>query len=466
MFSKKVFKFTVALVLMVIFLSNVISNATTTLTSIEPIISYDETSSSEGKTSNTIDTSGALSSSVKNKELPSGIQIIDGADSEYADIIKASQEASGATEEQTVVDATAENQEEADYEMQSVEDDIYAIGEDSVVIDKYVNGNVYVIAKNVTINSTVNGNVYAIAENIVNNGRIYGSIYEIASNVSFENNATISKTAYILSENCTMPKDVTFSQDVKILTSNLNYDASVYRNMYVLAEKIILGADSYIKEGGSIVYSEDIQDSSGDYADIIKKAENVTRDSVDVTIDFTKSIAFRTLKYLSAFILIVFIYTIVHKYNLSYEAEGKRREAKAGMTGLLHIILAPILAVLLIISVIGMPIGIITLLSWIVISTILARPVVSMYFAKLIYKNRGWNYEGYIKVSLMSLLIYLIIDLISLIPVVGGIVKMICIVYGYGIVVSAIRSKRVKCCCGTCEKEEKTEETTEEKTEG
>jgi len=457
MFSKKSL-FVIGVALTVVLLFGVISNATTTLTSIEPILSYDETTSTESETTSEAAPSNALSASTTNKEIPNGIQITEGADSQITDILTASQEVSGANNENTTVETVPRGEETDEFDVGNIEDDIYSIGQDEVIVDKYVNGNVYIIAKNVTINSTVNGNVYVIAENINNNGSIIGSTYEIASNITFGDNITINKTAYLLSEHCTMPKDATFSQDIKILSSDVNFNSSVFRNMYVYAENIIMGADSYIKEGGNIIYSDTIQDSSGDYTDIIKKAENVTEETVNATIDFTTSIVFRILRYVSTLVLIIFIIAVIRRYNLSYDTEGKRQEVKAGISGLLHLVLMPILAILLMISFIGMPVGIVALLSWLVISIILSKPVVSIYIAKLICKNRGWNYDGYVKMSLISIVVYLIIDLLTLIPVVGGIIQVICTVYGYGIVVSAIRSKRVKCCCKKCENDEKVEE--------
>jgi len=105
-----------------------------------------------------------------------------------------------------------------------------------------------------------------------------------------------------------------------------------------------------------------------------------------------------------------------------------------------------------------MPIGIIVFLSWLVTSIILAKPAVAMYFAKLICKNRDWNCDGYIKISFIAIAIYLVLDLISLIPVVGEIIRVICTIYGYGIVVSAIHSRGAKCCCKKSNNEEKAEE--------
>lgn len=457
MFSKKM-SFIIGLALTIVIFWGVISNATTTLTSIEPILSYDETAENDVETSNSIDPSGALSASTSNREIPNGIQITEGADSELADILTASQEKSGATAENEVVDGTSSDEIDEEYETNNIEDDVYSIGEEEVVIDKYVSGNIYVIAKKVTINSTVNGNAFIIAENIDNNGQVIGSIYELANNINFGNNAMVSKTAYLISERCTMSENVTFSQDVKVIASDLNFNASIYRNMFALAEKITLGSDSYIKEGGSITYTDEIKDSSGDYTDIIQKAEDFTKETVNAKLDFTSSIVFKVLKYVSTLVLIIFMVSVTRKYSLSYEAEGKRREFKAGMVGLLHLVLMPILSVILIISFIGMPIGIIVFLSWLVTSIILAKPAVAMYFAKLICKNRDWNCDGYIKISFIAIAIYLVLDLISLIPVVGEIIRVICTIYGYGIVVSAIHSRGAKCCCKKSNNEEKAEE--------
>ena len=457
--SKKFLKFFSLALLLVVVFSSISSYATTTLTSIEPIISYEGEQVNEGDlTQESINQSGALSASVDNQNIPDGLTLEDGSETDLSEIFARQENAENSVNEnQTVTPAMAETGEIDPEETDSINSDIYKIGDDKVTIDKYVNGNVYVIANEVIINANVDGNVYAIAKKIENNSSILGSVYEIANSISFNNNIHIKGTSYLLADKCEISKSVTFAQDLMVGSTELNFDANVFRNIYAITENIVIGADSYIKEGGNICYSDSIRDLSGDYTEIIQKADVVSKESFNDVLKLTNSFAFKALKYITALVLLIFMYVIACKYNLVYEASNKEYTEKARIReGLFHFVIVPIIGVLFLISIIGAPVGFLMLVSWFMITSILAVPAACIHLSKLICKDGESDCKNSIIKVLLSLVLFIAIDLIKMIPVAGEIIHLVCVIYGYGVIISAIHSKREKCCkkSSKCEKEE------------
>ena len=85
------------------------------------------------------------------------------------------------------------------------ETDIFLI-EQNISVEQSVNGNVYLIGENVNINSgTINGNVFVIAEDVTIKGSISGSVYAIAKNAKIETNTV--NTVYAIAENATLAEN-------------------------------------------------------------------------------------------------------------------------------------------------------------------------------------------------------------------------------------------------------------------
>lgn len=141
------------------------------------------------------------------------------------------------------------------------------IAGENLEITEIVDGNIFIIGKNVTINQTlVNGNVFIIAENLTMDieTEIYGSLYAIAKDMNV--NSRMYDT-YLVADKFNFGYEAIVQRDLRVMASEITLDGRVYRNAFVEADKLTLSDFLMIGDLNYIAQSE---------AKYIKKNEDGT----------------------------------------------------------------------------------------------------------------------------------------------------------------------------------------------
>ncbi len=361
------------------------------------------------------------------------------------DSIRAQGEGASSTDENHI---TTDGAEEAESYLDEgmINDDYYSIQSGKVTVDQYIKGNVYIIADEVEFNAGVSGNTFVIAEKITHNSRVIGSIYDIADDITFNTGAYVTGSVYALSNNFKAYEGAIFNSDARVISGeSFDINSTIFRNLFVLAEDVNLGEKLFIKTGGNISYSGTLNDSSQGYRELIHKVENVQEKATQVK-SFTESVRFSVLRYVSALILIIFISMVSYRFRLRYDNLGRSHVNKAGAKGVIHIILVPIISILFLVSIIGMSVGLILITLWCLITFVLARPSLCLYFARRILKTDDSCFINFVKEVLLATAIFVAVDLIGMIPVVGALARIITTIWGYGIVICSFEGLHHKKC--------------------
>lgn len=130
-------------------------------------------------------------------------------------------------------------------------EDVYIIDND-VTLDYIVDGNIFIIANNVTINSQIGGDAFIIAKtiNIEDKGYIFSNLFACADDV------TISGVVYDL---FTTAKNITINgyiyRDIRVSSNNLNINGVIGRNAFVVANNIQFAEASYEQENTNKNYA-------------------------------------------------------------------------------------------------------------------------------------------------------------------------------------------------------------------
>lgn len=257
--------------------------------------------------------------------------------------------------------------------------DIFAAGSSIVVSDTKVR-DLFAAAGQVTVNSDVDRNAFLGGDKIVINSVIYGNL-----KVSCE--------------------ELVFGEDAKVM-GNLDYPD----NIKEIPEGVVLGETK--------AYKSD--------------------DSIDVEVE-TKGILaataiMRFIRKLCSMLLVGLLFLLLFKkffINLEKEEQSAANFFKKFGIGFGVLFLLPIAAIILMITIIGLPISIISLLVYGVLIYLSAIPT-SYYLGKWIFKDKLPNEY------LLYIVSIIILYVINRLPIIGGLTSFISLCVGLGFFVTAI----------------------------
>lgn len=321
----------------------------------------------------------------------------------------------------------------ADNGIEYVEDDVYLCEQD-IVYDKLVDGNVYVIGKNITISSlSISGNLFVCGENVKINSDVSGSIYVCGNIVEINSGAN---DIYVAGNKVTFGEDSYSYRDIRVVSDTCEFNGYVYRNFYSTSNKTNINNAAMGGVAGKTYYSGEFNVQNNDNMGEIKEIKvPVKQESKSET--FSNVISILSKAFTS--IVIILIWSNITKNKENNEKENYIIDVLVGI-GLT--ILVPIVAVVLVITLVGLPIGFLIIALYI-IALIISLPIAALKISRIILKISQKSCSNVMK-FVLALLVYLVIELIRFIPVVGGVIRFVIMAYGFKIILSLIFSRKQK----------------------
>ncbi len=310
---------------------------------------------------------------------------------------------------------------------------------DEVRIDGVINGDLYVAAENIYVNGSVNGDIIGAGRTLVISGTVEGDVRAIAQTIRLK--GPIAGSATIGSDSLYFEKQATIGRDLVVGGSTANLDGLINGNIFGGVENLFLngGIAQNVKVhvrminvadgasiGGNLTYV------SSDKGYISEKAQ------IGGSLLWKPDTAEKTVKqespwsvggFLISLAGILIIYALVKKWrpqiwdNLAQPARDKVLSA-AGI-GLLLLFAVPVLAILVMITVIGIPLGMMVLITYGVL-LYLSKLVVSLYLADLL-KVRYNMQQSWVWFAVLVVLM-----LIVHAPYVGWIISVAVLSLGLG----------------------------------
>lgn len=323
-------------------------------------------------------------------------------------------------------------------EPELIESDLYLAG-NSITVSDYVDGNVYVIAENVTISGKIGGDLFVLANTVTltQDSYTYGNMYVCANEIkingivcdlyAFGNNLEISENGIVLRDARTSTKNISLSGNIGrnafIETNSISMAdvAHVYGNLnYSAKESIVVPSGSV---DGSIEYKEQtLFANNGNAKDII----------FAYAIDFV---------YALVYTLVIFglLLLVAPKFTAKLHEITKTKWLVSLGIGILITLLVPIIAILLVFTMIGTP------LSFAIFGLYLL--VLSITFALtaiVLSKLLGDKFKILSKFNNIFALIIVTLILWGLTQIpfyVGMVIKLLITVFGFGIFTLSIFKK-------------------------
>ena len=288
--------------------------------------------------------------------------------------------------------------------------DVYSAGRKVQVRDN-VKGDAIIAGEIVNINSKeVNGNIRCAAQTININSKNIKNITLAAQNINIDEN-TVANGVYLAGQN------INFIGSCKGLYATggtIIINGKIDGNVSVSCDELII-ADNGEVSGEIEVYSpkEPIVNSKVSMNDIKYTAIDNSQDenTLKAFMGFSTIISI-----LASLILGFVIYSIFKKFFINSDELLVKEPLPIVFGGIASFILVPIASLLLFITIIGLPLGMLSLLMYFIV-VYLSPVVMGIILGRLVLKGKNPYLQLFIGI--------LVVRLLSLLPMIGGFVWVV-----------------------------------------
>ena len=311
-------------------------------------------------------------------------------------------------------------------------------GGDTVFTNSQIKGVAFVAGNNVEISGETEYGFMA-GNSLKITGKVNNDLFAAGSNITINDKASIERDAYLAASTISI-SDATVGRDIKMSAATVTLsDVTIKGDVYISATTINL-EDNVVIEG-TLSYNETaiingIKDNS------IAKVDTYEVENTEAA-TLASNIKGKLFSIVSGFIILLIMYLAFPKLfkKIDEKIEDNKVSnyfSKIGI-GFIGLIMIPIISIISICTIIGMPIGFVLLASY----------VMSLYFGTLITAyivgnklyTLGLKKEyNFYTVSFFGLIV---MSVLGLIPFVSGIVGFFGLLFGLGMIICLfIRDKK------------------------
>jgi len=357
---------------------------------------------------------------------------------------------------------------------QAIDDDLY-IGGGTATINAPVHGDLIAGAGTIILNDSVDGDVIAGGGKIIVNGyvgeNLRGFAGEITLNGQVERNMVISAGTITTTKQSVIQGNTllaagtaviggTMNGNFKCRGGNIRFNGAVMKDVDTrgaflsmngtVRGQSILAADK-IEVGNDAAFYQNVsfwQNNPGlDFKGAIKLGKAVYDPSLEVEKYKWQYMGFASVLVMIWYLAAAFVFILLIQYffkkTLSRAAdEAFRNTARSIGYGLSFFISAPVAVCILMITLVGIPLGVLLLLAYATV-LILASVISSVVIANWINKrsNHNWSLG---RLSLTALGVFILLKFLAQIPVLGWLMMLIICSLTFGSIVVDVYARRRK----------------------
>jgi hypothetical protein len=329
-------------------------------------------------------------------------------------------------------------------------DDTLVVFADAVNIGGTITGDLIVFSRQISVQGTVQGNIIGFAQGIDITGNVEGDIFGFAQ--SIQANGHVGQNFYGFGQTVTLGTGVAPEHDATIFGANANVNGNVGNDLTVLAGSLDVGSkigrDLRFRGGQLSVHDPS---TIGRNLDAVTNSEKDTQIDSSVTIAGKKMVEYtkpkpsrylttrfyfwQIIKIGAAFVmglLLFWLFPGVSRVSLS----TGRALLTSGGIGFLAAVAAPVAALILAITLIGLPIAFVIIALWL-LGLYLAKIVIAKCVGEAIMRKRC---DGMSAVAVALIVGLVVIAVAANLPLIGGIVNFFLFLIGLGaLVITAYR---------------------------
>jgi len=332
--------------------------------------------------------------------------------------------------------------------------DYFAAGE-KVEIYGTVNGDVYVAGGQITIDGTINGDLLAAGGTININGKISQNVRIVGGQISI--NADIGKNVSLAGGNIQIDSSTKIPGNLVIGAGTINIMAPVGKEVNLAGGDVTIGnevkGDTQAAVGdlrltpkahlfGNLTYWSQNKASIDESAKVDGNISQTIPPQIQKPNEQSIRSVFRGFKlfaeifsFISTLVIGLLIVLLFPKFTVDTANLIDNKTFLSLGIGLAALIITPILAIILMITLIGFIPGLLIFI-WYFIAIYFSKIFVIFYIGQL--ANNQLSEES--KPILSFIIGIIIFYLITLIPVIGGIISALSVFFGLGILIISKRN--------------------------
>jgi cytoskeletal protein CcmA (bactofilin family) len=311
-----------------------------------------------------------------------------------------------------------------------------------------VNGDLFCAGQNITISGTIHGDIICAGQNLTITGTVDGNVRTAGQTVlvsaNIGRNLTVASQDFTLSSDGEIAGDITggvnnmvingsVGRDLVLGATDATINGSVGRNIKSRIDHLSLGNSAKI--GGSIEYASNNELNRASGAIVAGSVHRTTPKPHENKSGWF-GIGFRIYWFLAMLVVALALVLIFPSIFRDSAGRTMKSPARTLLLGLAATLFTPVLFVLLFATIVGIPLGLILLLGWI-IALILSGPFAAYLIGREIWRNQHNAIWTMLLGAVILLLIYNI-------PWIGFIAMLAAVFVGMGMVVRELTYRTPK----------------------
>jgi hypothetical protein len=340
-----------------------------------------------------------------------------------------------------------------------VEGDLYLAG-GNIIINGTVNGDIFGVGQSLTINGAVNGGVTFAGQTMTLNGEISHGARLAGASITF--NGVIGRDLVIASGEVTISRQSRVSGDLILAVgaaqvegyvngsirggaSSANIADGVGGDVELEVDRLTITSTADIK--GNLTYTSeneaDIQSGArvaGTTAHKLPEVKKPARAFLPVLAGAV--VIWKVLGFLMILVIGIIIILIAARRTTLMANSIQSNPWQSLGWGALLLFVTPIAAVIVMITVIGLPVGLISLALY-GIAVYLSQIPVALLIGRLVIRQNRELESKTLMIGALALGLFILL-LLRLIPFIGWLVALLTVVFGLGTLVTAVRRTEVE----------------------
>jgi len=318
-----------------------------------------------------------------------------------------------------------------------------------VEINGTVDGTTFAAGREIQINGTINGDLFAMAEEVQINGEVTGNIYGLGQTVNV--NSQTEGDAFLSGGAITIEPGAEMGRDVFVAGGTINQEGMISRHLFSGAQNLTVngpvGGDTTLSVEQLTLEESAVIDGNLSYRSP-NEATIASNSTVNGQVDWnrveeqqeTPSTSERILNAVLGMVWSILSALLVWFAIKIYRGKFWERKIlpisekplKTFGVGLLMLVVTPIIVILALVSIIGIPLSLILAVLY-AVSLYIAKIIVALFIG---YWITSWFKTRYVKYEILQVLLGLIIlELLGEIPVVGFILSLAIAIIGLGAII-------------------------------
>lgn len=328
-------------------------------------------------------------------------------------------------------------------------DDSLLVAATRITIDGDINGDLLAFGQEVIVRGNVTGNLVTAAQNLTVEGTVGGTVLGAAEDLSFEN-VRVGRDLYGFANSVAIAANSNVSGNATAFGNRVEISGGVGADARGFGETVTIGGtvgDDVVARGGRITLLPSARVTGGvtahvdDEADLEVAAGAVVGGSVDTQITereqrrnryATFGYYFSQVVRIGAMFLVGLLLLSVFPVLRGVSLPNALAVLRSGGIGLAGAVTLPVAAILLCITIIGIPIGILTMLLG-AVGLYLSKIVIAQVIGRAVL--RAPEVPHYAATLITGLVI--VVVAINL-PLIGGITNLVLTLVGFGIIASLV----------------------------